>query len=99
MALITAAEARAMTVSRDKKISTHIAKWQENFNIAIEKAAKGIGKNAGETSLFFEISAGNSLMLEAKEIFLSEVRGAKYNVRLHDSSDENDYFVYEVDWS
>ncbi len=99
MELITAHEARAITRSRKQQIEKFTSQWRAKFNASVTKAAAGTASQEGQTSIFFEIEAGNSLLMEARDTFIAEVRDAKYKVSMHDSNDDNDYFVYKVEWS
>lgn len=98
MEIITAQRAREMTVSREQMIGKLVAQWTEKFNTQVTVTAQGPGKDHGATKMFFEISAGNEVMLSAKSIFINSVRNAGFEARMHDSNDENDYFVYEISW-
>jgi hypothetical protein len=100
MTLITASEARALTISRAKQVEKFINNWREVFNIYVKNAAQSNGREEGQHWIFFEIAAGNDTMIEARDKFITEVRDqGGYKVHLHDSNDDNDYFIYRIDWS
>lgn len=99
MTLITASEARRRTISREQQIALHLERWTEKFNGQVNSMAAGSPSKESATGIFFEIAAANDLMHSAKEMFISQVREAGFKVSMHDANDENDYFVYWVDWA
>jgi hypothetical protein len=99
MTLITANEARALVMPREALIEKQVAEFRRVFTATIKAVSQGTSSKPGATQTAYSISAGTELMRAAKEIFMSEVRAAGYKVRLHDSSDDTDYFVYIIDWS
>lgn len=87
-----------MTVTRDSKTEEFLGEWRVRLNENVRRAANGNGKDAGDTKTYFSMSAHNDLMMEARNAFLNEVRAAGFKVQLHDSNDDNDYFVYVIEW-
>lgn len=99
MAILTATEARALHITREQHIEKQVSEWRGEFSATVTNASRGRAGVPGVTCTFFSITAVNSLTMDAKGVFMSEVRAAGYKVRLHDSNDDNDHFVYEIDWS
>jgi hypothetical protein len=99
MALIHADVALAGTETREQKIDNLLKEWAGQLDARIRTAMKGERGKEGQTSIFFGINAFSDLEIAARDKFLSEVRGARYRVTLHDSNDEGDYHMYKIDWS
>jgi hypothetical protein len=98
MAIITAADALALTVTREQQFEKIIQPWREVFNTKVRNAAQGSRSEEGKTWMFYEISAASELMKSALDVFLHEIRAAKYDIRLNDQDDDGDYFRYRVSW-
>lgn len=99
MAIISAAEAFQRTMTKDKRVAATITEWIEKFNSQVEKAAEGDEGHSGETSIFYHISAATEMLVYARDSFVAKLRLAGYKVSMYDSNDDNDHFVYRVDWS
>jgi hypothetical protein len=99
MKILSAAEARAMTNTRKQQIEEIVDRWRARFNDAIRRAANGSDNKASQSFAFFSIDAITGLALEARDVFVAEIKSENYKVTLHDSNDDNDYFCYRIDWS
>lgn len=99
MPIITAEQARALTVSREQQIESFIKPWREVFNTKVKGAAQGTRSEEGKSEILFDLSAASEILKLARDAFIGEIRGAGYKVHMHDSDDEGDYFVYKVSWS
>jgi type IV pilus biogenesis protein CpaD/CtpE len=98
MTILTAEQARALTVSREQQIESFLKAWREVFNTKVTIAAQGSRSTEGKSEILYDISAASEILRQARDAFMDEIRGAGYKVHLHDSDDEGDYFVYKVSW-
>jgi aminopeptidase C len=99
MALITASQARELTQSREQQVESFIKPWREVFNTKLKVAAQGTRSTEGKCWMLFEISAASQILKMARDVFLQEIRESGFVVHLHDQEDDEDYFVYQIDWS
>jgi len=99
MALITASQARELTQSREQQVEAFIKPWREVFNTKLKTAAQGTRSTEGKYWMLFEINAASQILKTARDAFIREVRDANFKVHLHAQADDDDYFVYMVDWS
>jgi hypothetical protein len=98
MPIITAEQARSLTVSREQQIESFINPWREVFNKAVKDAGQGTRSEEGKSEILYDLSAASEILKRARDAFIDEIRGAGYKVHVHDSDDEGDYFVYKVSW-
>jgi hypothetical protein len=99
MALITASQARELTQSREQQVEAFIKPWREVFNTKLKTAAQGTRSTEGKYWMLFEINAASQILKAARDAFMQEVRDANFKVHLHAQDDDDDYFVYMIDWS
>jgi hypothetical protein len=78
---------------------TLIKPWREVFNTKLKTAAQGTRSTEGKSWMLFEINAASQILKAARDVFLQEVRDSGFTAHLHAQDDDDDYFVYMIDWS
>ena|SRR5579859_5506367 len=100
--MITAEEARALTVSFEDAIAHHMTEWTNLFNRYVEEEAKPRPGKEGKHETFFKMSTGvatdHSPVMTARRRFVQQVEDAGFKIDLHDQGDFGDVFIYKISW-